>query len=164
MNLVEAQVVGDAVRFADFDLRLPASSSLVGADRGVILGIRPTDFEHADAAPGLAHPRPRRRRRGSRRREPPDLHDRRPRVSAEAVQAAADLAADDEELFANDQRAVFTAVVGAKRATTPGSEIELAVDTAHLHFFDPATGRRRCGEAAGRVRLETSTGPPASNT
>ena len=64
-----------------------------------------------------------------------------PRVSAEAVRAAADIAADDEgKLFANDQRAVFTAVVGAKRATTPGSELELAVDVTRLHFFDPGTG------------------------
>ena len=142
MNLVEAQVVGDAVRFADIDLRLPASSSLVGADRGIILGIRPTDFEHADAASDL----PRIRVRVD---VVEDLGAENhliftidaPRVSAEAVRAAADLAADDEgKLFANDQRAVFTAVVGAKRATTPGSEVELAVDTAHLHFFDPATG------------------------
>ena len=65
-----------------------------------------------------------------------------PRVSAEAVRAAADLAADDEgKLFANDQRAVFTAVVAAKRATTPGSEVELAVDTSRLHFFEPASGQ-----------------------
>jgi multiple sugar transport system ATP-binding protein len=142
MNLVEAQVDGGVVRFAGFDLTLPTSSSLVGADRGVILGIRPTDFEHADAAPDLP-----------RVRVPVDVVEDlgaenhliftidSPRVSAEAVRAAADLAADDEgKLFANDQRAVFTAVVGSKRETTPGSEVELAVDTSRLHFFDPVTG------------------------
>ena len=78
-----------------------------------------------------------------------------PRVSAEAVRAAADLAADDEgKLFANDERAVFTAVVGAKRRRRPGAEIELAVDTRALHFFDPATGHVVDAETAGgRVRL-----------
>ena len=130
------------MRFAGFDVTLPEGSSLVGANRSVILGIRPTDFEHADAAPQLP-----------RMRVKIDVVEDlgaenhlifaidAPRVSAEAVRAAADIAADDEgKLFANDQRAVFTAVVGAKRATTPGSEVELAVDIARLHFFDPATG------------------------
>ena len=142
MNLVEAEIVGDVVRFAGFDVTLPEGSSLVGADRSVILGIRPTDFEHADAAPQLP-----------RMRVKIDVVEDlgaenhlifaidAPRVSAEAVRAAADIAADDEgKLFANDQRAVFTAVVGAKRATTPGSELELAVDVTRLHFFDPGTG------------------------
>ena len=142
MNLVDAEIVEDVVRFAGFDLALPPGSSMVGVNRSVILGIRPTDFAHDDAAPDL----PRMRVRID---VVEDLGAEShlifaidaPRVSAEAVRAAADLAADDEgKLFANDQRAVFTAVVGAKRATTPGSEIELAVDTAHLHFFDPATG------------------------
>jgi multiple sugar transport system ATP-binding protein len=142
MNLVDAEIVEDVVRFAGFDLALPPGSSMVGVNRSVILGIRPTDFAHADAAPDLPRVR-------VRIDVVEDLGAEShlifaidaPRVSAEAVRAAADLAADDEgKLFANDQRAVFTAVVGAKRATTPGSEIELAVDTAHLHFFDPATG------------------------
>ncbi len=56
------------------------------------------------------------------------------------MRAAADTVDDaDGTLFA-DERAVFTAVVDAKRATTPGSDIELAIDNASLHFFDPATG------------------------
>jgi len=53
MNLVEAEIVGDVVRFAGFDLALAAGSSMVGANRSVILGIRPTDFAHDDAAPDL---------------------------------------------------------------------------------------------------------------
>jgi multiple sugar transport system ATP-binding protein len=142
MNLVEAEIVDDVVRFAGFDLPLPTGSSLARANRSVILGIRPTDFDHAEAAPDLP-----------RMRVKVDVVEdlgaeshlifaiNAPRVSAEAVRAAADVAADDEgKLFANDQRAVFTAVVGAKRATAPGSEIELAVDTARLHFFEPASG------------------------
>jgi multiple sugar transport system ATP-binding protein len=142
MNLVDADVDGGVVRFAGHELPLPATSPLAGSNRRVVLGIRPTSFEHVAASPEL----PRMRVRVD---VVEDLGAENhlifaidaPRVSADAVRAAADIGADDEgKLFATDQRAVFTAVVDAKPATTPGSEIELAVDTAGLHFFDPATG------------------------
>ena len=141
MNLVDAEIDGDVVRFAGFELKLPPGSPLAGAPRKVILGIRPTDFEHAAAAPELP-----------RLRVVVDVVEDlgaenhliftidAPRVSAEAVRAAADLASDDEGTLFADERAVFTAVVDAKTATAPGSEVELAVDHARLHFFDPATG------------------------
>jgi multiple sugar transport system ATP-binding protein len=142
MNLVDADVDGGVVRFAGHELPLPATSPLAGSNRRVVLGIRPTSFEHVAASPEL----PRMRVRVD---VVEDLGAENhlifaidaPRVSADAVRAAADIGADDEgKLFATDQRAVFTAVVDAKPATTPGSDIELAVDTAGLHFFDPATG------------------------
>jgi multiple sugar transport system ATP-binding protein len=65
-----------------------------------------------------------------------------PKVSADAVRAAADRAdgADDDALLADDQRALFTARVDAHRSVGPGEEIELALDPARLHFFDPLTG------------------------
>ena len=141
MNLVDAEIDGDVVRFAGFELKLPAGSPLAGAARDVILGIRPTDFEHAAAAPELP-----------RLRVVVDVVEDlgaenhliftidAPRVSAEAVRAAADLTADDEGTLFADERAVFTAVVDAKTATAPGSDVELAVDHARMHFFDPATG------------------------
>ncbi len=141
MNLVDAEIDGDVVRFAGFELKLPPGSPLAGATRKVILGIRPTDFEHVAAAPELP-----------RLRVVVDVVEDlgaenhliftidAPRVSAEAVRAAADMATDDEGTLFADERAVFTAVVDAKTATAPGAEVELAVDHARLHFFDPATG------------------------
>ena len=142
MNLVDAVIDGDAVRFAGCDIRLPASSSLVDVNRNVILGIRPTDFEYAAAAPHLP-----------RMKVVVDVVEDlgaenhliftvdAPRVSADAVRAAADLGQDDEgKLFVDDQRAVFTAVVNARHGTVPASELELAIDHTRLHFFDPATG------------------------
>ena len=141
MNLVDAEIQGDSVRFAGFDVKLPAASPLVGASRKVILGIRPTDFEHVDPASDLP-------RIQVHVDVVEDLGAENhlifaidaPRVTAEAVRAAADAADDaDGTLFA-DERAVFTAVVGAKKITTPGSDIELAIDNSRLHFFDPATG------------------------
>jgi multiple sugar transport system ATP-binding protein len=140
-NLVDAEIKGDSVSFGGFDVKLPPSSPLVGANRKVILGIRPTDFDHVDPASDLP-------RIQVHIDVVEDLGAENhlifaidaPRVTAEAVRAAADTADDaDGTLFADD-RAVFTAVVGAKRATTPGSDIELAIDNTRLHFFDPATG------------------------
>jgi len=141
MNLVDAEIQGNSVSFGGFDVKLPAASPLVGANRKVILGIRPTDFEHVDPASDLP-------RIQVHVDVVEDLGAENhlifaidaPRVTAEAVRAAADAADDaDGTLFADD-RAVFTAVVHAKRATTPGSDIELAIDHTRLHFFDPATG------------------------
>jgi len=142
MNLVDAQIDGRAVRFADVSLALPESSPFIGLDRPVILGIRPTDFEHG-AYGDPSHPK---------MSILPDVVEDlgaeshviftvdAPAVSAEAVRAAADLAEGDEgKLFADD-RAVFTACLDTRGELASGVECEVAVDNARFHFFDPATG------------------------
>ncbi len=156
MNLVDARVDRDRVRFATFDVPLPSSSPAAGHDGRVILGIRPTDFEHgATADPHLPRIRVR-----------PDVVEDlgaenhaifsidAPQVRAEAVRDATETAPGDEgKLFADDERAVFTAVLDARQPLTPGEDVELAIDHARIHFFDPATGlslaaRRRATVAA----------------
>ena len=107
MNLVDARIEGGSVRFADLALALPESSPLARAEREVILGIRPTCFDHASTAPpGIPRLR-------VRPEVVEDLGDEyhvlftvdAPPVSAEAVRAAADHDLDDErQLFAQDQR------------------------------------------------------------
>jgi multiple sugar transport system ATP-binding protein len=140
MNLVDARVERDVVRFADVEITLPASSPVAGVEREVILGLRPTCFEHAN---GAAHDLPRFRAR------PEVVEDlgseyhmiftvNAPRVSAEAVRAAADHE-EEGKLFAED-KAVFTVVVDSRQRVTAGENVELAVDNASLHFFDPGTG------------------------
>jgi multiple sugar transport system ATP-binding protein len=152
MNLVDAHVDRDRVRFAGFDVALPASSPARGLDAKVILGIRPTDFEHGVGAdPELPRIRVR-----------PDVvedlgaenHvifsiDALP-VSAEAVRDATETTEGDEgKLFADDQRAVFTAVLDARRPVVSGEDVELAIDHRRIHFFDRATGLAiRAGAAA----------------
>jgi multiple sugar transport system ATP-binding protein len=105
MNLVEADLEGDEVHFAGHVLRFPDGLRPVGAPGRIVLGIRPTDFEHAEgAAPDL----PRMRIQAD---VVEDLGAEShviftidaPRVSAEAVRAATEHATDDVgKLFADD--------------------------------------------------------------
>ena len=139
MNLIDAQVANGSVSFAGYSFALPEGSPAAGAEGQLILGIRPTDFQHADAADADL-PRI--------RVQPEVVEDLgsehhviftldAPRVVAEAVRAASD-DGDEGKLFAED-RAAFTAVVDARRRIATGTELELAIDYRRLHFFDPAT-------------------------
>ena len=144
MNLVQAELRGDRLRFAGFDLPLPPGSTVVGADREVVLGIRPTDFsDAATAAPSL----PRMRVTAE---VVEDLGAERqvifgvdaPRVVTDATRAAADAASDEDgTLLADDQRALFCACLDARSRVAPGATVEIAVDHAQFHFFEPQTGR-----------------------
>jgi multiple sugar transport system ATP-binding protein len=139
MNLVEAELSDGKLRFGGHELPLPPGVSLPASR--VILGIRPTDFRHGrDAEPS----QPRLRIRATIVEElgaeshvlfPIDA----PRVTADAVRAAADRS-DDEGLLADDERTLFTARIDGYDPVAPGSGLELAVDTSRLHFFDPETG------------------------
>ena len=79
-----------------------------------------------------------------------------PRVTAEAVRAAADTRTDEEAetLFTDDERAEFTARVDSRFPVAAGSEVDLAVHVDGLHFFEPETGnvidvgRPKMGRAA----------------
>src|SRR3569833_1301432 len=139
MNLVEAEVDGGAVHFAGFTLPLPPGVSL--AARRVILGIRPTDFRRArDAAPS----QPRLRVRADVVEElGAESHVLfrvdAPRVDTDAVRAAADRTPDEEALLAA-AGAGFAARIEGYDPVPPGTELELAVDTARLHFFDTDDG------------------------
>ncbi len=140
MNLVDAEVADGAVRFGSQTLALPPGSPMVNASRRVILGLRPTDFEHAVGAdPAL----PRMRVRADVVEElGAETHIifavDAPRVSAEAVRAATE--DEDGTLFADDQRAQFTARVDGRKRVLPGDDVDLAVDSGRFHFFEPETG------------------------
>jgi multiple sugar transport system ATP-binding protein len=143
MNLINAQVSGGSLRFAGFEIPLPGGSPLAGRDEPVILGIRPSDFEHGATA---AQDLPRIRVQAEVVEElgsethvifPVDA----PPVTADAVRAAADQQTDDEgTLLAGEERARFTARVDGKRPVTQGGEIELAIDYTRVHCFEPESG------------------------
>jgi ABC-type sugar transport systems, ATPase components len=133
MNLVEGAVDGDVVRFGQYSVPLTAAPE---SDR-VVVGIRPESFEDAAFAPGLptipVHVEVL-EELGS------DAHvffhvDAAP-MTAEVLESAS-----EEGLLAED-RALFTARVDARTTARVGSTLELAVDPARFHFFDPETGAR----------------------
>jgi multiple sugar transport system ATP-binding protein len=143
MNLVEAQVEDGHVRFAGFRIPLPETSPLRSVNRGVIMGIRPTDFVYAaDAAPEFP-------RLTVTTEVVEDLGgvsnllfpvDAK-RVVTDATRAAVEAGSDDEgTLLADDQRARFCAAIQGRHAVAVGEEVELAVNHRHLHFFDPDSG------------------------
>ncbi len=142
MNLVEAEVSGGAISFAGISFALPAGSPAAAHSGSLIMGIRPTDFEHAAAADSSL----------PRLTVKPDVVEDlgaehhviftvdAPRVTAEAVRAASDDEEAEGTLFADD-RAVFTACLDDRvRLAGSATPVELAIDHRRLHFFDPATG------------------------
>jgi multiple sugar transport system ATP-binding protein len=151
MNFALAQLVrddGPAVAFAGYKLAVPDKllAARPGLDgyfgRDVILGIRPSDFE--DAA--LAEPAWGRmpvqvsvtEELGS------EIHvifaiDAPPVQHASITEARSD-DGDDEAIPLADNKTLWTARVAARSEIRPSSAATLAVDTANLQFFDPATG------------------------
>jgi multiple sugar transport system ATP-binding protein len=139
INLVEAGVSDGALHFGGHRLLLPAGVDL-GARERVIVGIRPSDLELAELAdPSLP--------RLSARLEVvenlgAEMHAifpiEAPRVDADGALLADAADSGDGQLLA-DERALFTASLAARRPVFPGEMIELAVNTARLHYFDPQT-------------------------
>ncbi|RFS83929.1 sn-glycerol-3-phosphate ABC transporter ATP-binding protein UgpC [Actinomadura spongiicola] len=155
MNFVTADLTtgdgGAKVSFAGYTLPVPASvldgkpglQNYLG--RKVILGIRPSDFEEAHfAAPEWA---------------PMTVHstvteelgseinvlftiDAPPVEHKDTVALAEDV--DDGEgdmaVPLTGDKALCTARVNSRSHVRPGQQVDLAVDTRRLHFFDPTSG------------------------
>ena len=141
MNLVEAEVQGGEARFGSCRIAL--------GDGGQLPGKR--DPRAAAARPRARGPRrPTRRSRASPGRVEvvEELGTETqlvvgidaPRLRAEAVRDALDAAPGDDVLLADEDRATLTAVVEPRSRPATGTAIELAIDPARLHAFDPATG------------------------
>jgi len=155
MNLLEARIGqtedGVVCEIGDQTLPVPAElaeplRSYVGRD--VALGIRPERLEHAALVPDCP---PERRMRGVVKltealgsallahieiEARPVLHD-------EVLEGAADDDVVVEEIRAEQlaQRTVLVGSFDPSARISAGEQIELAVDTRRLHFFDLETGR-----------------------
>jgi multiple sugar transport system ATP-binding protein len=133
MNLVEATYDDGVLRFGQY--AVPVADG--PAQERVILGIRPEAFEEARLAPGLPTLTARVEvveELGS------DTHvffqvDASP-MTAEILESAS-----EEGLLPTD-KALFTARVDARATVGVGAQVELAVDAARFHYFDPASGAR----------------------
>jgi multiple sugar transport system ATP-binding protein len=138
MNLIEAEVSNGAALFAGQRLPVPA-----GHSGNLILGMRPTDLELPaqwnENCPRLQAEAEVVENLGSETNLIFAVDA--PRVDTEATRAAIEAkAADDDQLLAEDNRAIFTARVQGRPRINPGDRVELAVRTERLHFFDPESG------------------------
>jgi multiple sugar transport system ATP-binding protein len=132
MNMVEATVVpgegGVSVRFGSHELRLGARPGLGAyADRTVILGIRPEDFEDAALAPSNAA----------------DNRIQATTTMTEALGSEVLVYFDAEPRTDGTvirRESHFVARVSPRTQIREGDRMELVADTARLHFFDPDTG------------------------
>jgi multiple sugar transport system ATP-binding protein len=146
MNLVEAELDGDAVEFAGFRIPLAAGRRPAGRSSGrMIVGIRPQDIGEA----GLGSDRPQLEVEAAVVEElgsathvlfPIDA----PPVDVDAVRAASD-EGERATLLATDRRALFTAEVSEGTSVRPGERITLALDPSRLHFFDVETSESLLG-------------------
>ena len=136
MNLVEAELEGDAVMFGGFRIPLPPGRRPRGRGR-VVLGVRPESFaDGATADPALP-------RIDIEVAVVEDLGSDAhvifavdgPRVETEEVRPTS----EDEALLGED-RAVFTARVDATTSARPGRPARLAVDPAGFYFFHCESG------------------------
>jgi multiple sugar transport system ATP-binding protein len=147
MNLVEATVAGGRLRFAGFDLPLPAHRRPSREGR-VIVGIRPQEFEDLEYSQ-------------------PDLPQitvtasvlellgtevnvifsvDAPAVETDELRAAAD---DGEgKLLLDDNKARFTGRLDPRTRGRPRAGVRLTVDTSRCHFFDADTGVSLAAPAA----------------
>ena len=152
INLVEAEVHDGALRLGGHAIPVPAHAALSAGSK-VVVGVRPSAFELAEfadvSAPRLA----------VRLEVVENLGDElhaifpldAPRVDVDAAVGAEQ--AGDEQLLV-DERALFTAALVPRRPLAPGDEVELAIDTSRLQFFDPESGLALGGAATDANEIE----------
>ncbi len=146
MNLVEATVAGDSVEFGGFRIPLGPDHRPEGAPSRLIVGIRPEAFEDAAVVDGAL---PRIEVTADVVEDlGPDTHvifqvDAPPVDVTEVREAAG-----DEDALLHADRAVFTARVDPQTSARAGRAVQLSVDPAKFHYFDPATGSRLAHAAA----------------
>jgi multiple sugar transport system ATP-binding protein len=137
MNLVEATVDADEVRFGQFRVPLDAVRRPARGIEDVVLGIRPESFNDAThAKPNLPHIDVTVdviEELGS------DTHVffrvEAPRITMETRDASA-----DEATLLAEEDSLFAARVDPATSARPGAPLRLAVDASSFHFFDIRSG------------------------
>jgi len=153
MNLVQARVEGDEVRFGSLVFALDPHRR-PSREGEMVLGIRPGDLHDGELsdpeAPRLTVDVAVVEELGSLSHVFFWVDGQR--VEADDLRAATD--AGDGTLLADDGRCLFAAAVDARTKARPGEKVSLAIDPSAFHFFDQDTGEslnRRADVAAAQA-------------
>jgi multiple sugar transport system ATP-binding protein len=146
MNLVQARVEGDEVRFGGLAFALDPDRR-PSRDGEMVLGIRPGDLHDGELsdpdAPRISVDVAVVEELGSLSHVFFWVDGQR--VEADDLRAATD--AGDGTLLADDGRCLFAAAVDARTKARPGQKVSLAIDPSAFHFFDQDTGESLCRRA-----------------
>src|SRR6201994_2309248 len=170
MNFVTADLSrddGPSVAFAGY--KLPVPSTLIDARPGleqyfgkkIILGIRPSDFEDATLADASWAKMP--VRVGVTEELGSEIHviftiDAPPVEHSSITDAATGDDGEDESVTAlAGGKSLWTARVSARSKVRPNSNLELAVDTNQLQFFDADSGLSIGHPEASQAAAEPAT-------
>ncbi len=156
MNLVEG-TVGDDVAFGGFRVPLDRTRRPKLAQGRAVVGIRPEAFEAVGFAPAgsvtITVVPVVVEELGS------DAHVFF-HVDAEAV--ATEVSGREEASLLPQSKALLSARIDPRAQARVGEPLELALDPARLHFFDPDTGLTLLPDAEGEQALPPELAPAAS--
>jgi multiple sugar transport system ATP-binding protein len=135
MNLVQGAVEGDEVSFGSFRIPLdPVRRPASGQARPVV-GVRPEAFEAAGFAAATA---------ASVTVVPVVVEelgsDAHVFFHADAAPVATDISGREEASLLPESKALLSARIDPRARARVGEPLELALDPARLHFFDPESG------------------------
>ena len=138
MNLVEATIHGDEVRFGQFRLPLEEGRRPVSGTQEVVLGVRPESFEDAAFSatdlPGFDVEVAVLEELGS------DAHVFFPVAAPLITPDALEDEGEDGAPLVASEAALLNARVDPRTTARVGHTLRLVVDPARFHFFDPETG------------------------
>jgi multiple sugar transport system ATP-binding protein len=146
MNLVDARVEDGVVHFGPYAIALPPDRQHLNeyADRRLVLGIRPHDFEDAEVwksdLPTMEVKADVTEELGS------EVHviftvDAPPVVTEQTMAAGEPDEGDFVPLVEAEGKTSFTARVDPRTRCRPGSMVRLTVDPGRFHFFERDSGK-----------------------
>jgi multiple sugar transport system ATP-binding protein len=156
MNLVEGAIDGEEVAFGGFRVPLDPAGRPQGGSRPVVVGVRPEAFDAvAFAAPGAT----------TFTIVPVVVEELGSdahvffRLDAEPV--ATEVTGRDEAALLPESKALFSARIDPRARARVGEPLELALDSARLHFFDPESGETLLPAARAEGAPEPELAPAA---
>jgi multiple sugar transport system ATP-binding protein len=144
MNLVEGAIDGDHVVFGGLRLPLDPARRPQGGSRPVVVGVRPEAFDAvAFAAPGT-----------KTFTIVPEVveelgSDAHVFFHLDAQAVATEVSGRDEAALLPESKALYSARIDPRARARVGEPIELALDAARLHFFDPGSSKTLLSDASG---------------